>query len=207
LLILVEPTLVPGPMLLMGTALMVAVLIKDRISLDLRGATWALVGRLPGSLIGALLVVAVSQSALSIFLAVVVLFGATATARGWVPRPTRTVLVTAGATSGIMGTATSVGAPPMAVVWQSSGGPTMRATMSAFLLVGAIMSLVSLTLFGALTTETVLTAASLLPAIVVGYLLSAVLVGRVDERMLRTVAITVSVLGALTIIVQQVVSL
>ncbi len=207
LLILVEPTLVPGPMLLIGTALMIAVLVKERVSLDVRGATWALAGRLPGSLVGGLLVVLVSQSALSVFLAVVVLFGATATARGWIPHPSRKVLVTAGVTSGIMGTATSVGAPPMALVWQSSRAPAMRATMSAFLLVGALMSLASLAAFGVLTSGTFRTAAALLPAIGVGYLVSLVPAGRVNQRILRRAAIAISVLGAVTIIVQELISL
>lgn len=207
LLILVEPTLVPGPMLLVGTALMIAVAVRERVSLDVRGATWALAGRLPGSLVGGLLVVLVSQSVLSVFLAVVVLFGATATARGWIPHPSRKVLVAAGVTSGIMGTATLVGAPPMALVWQSSRASAMRATMSAFLLVGALMSLASLAVFGVLTAQIFMTAATLLPGIVVGYLVSLVLAGHVNQRMLRRLAIVISVLGAVTIIVQELISL
>ncbi len=203
LLILVEPSLVPGPMLLFGTTLMVAILIKERASLDVRGAGWALVGRLPGSLLGAGLVVLVSQSFLALFLAGVVLVGAAGTAHGWIPDPSRKALVIAGATSGVMGTATSVGAPPMALVWQSSASSAMRASMSAFLLVGAMMSLAALALFGELTLGSLELAVGLLPAIAAGFLLSLVAAGRVDKKGVRLMAIMVSIGGATAIIVQQ----
>jgi uncharacterized membrane protein YfcA len=207
LLILVEPSLVPGPMLLFGTTLMVAILVKERASLDVRGAGWALVGRLPGSLVGAGLVALLSQSFLALFLAAVVLLGAAGTARGWIPDPSRKALVLAGATSGVMGTATSVGAPPMALVWQSSASAAMRASMSAFLLVGAVMSLVALAVFGELTLGSFELAVGLLPAIAVGFLLSLVASGRVNQRGVRLVAITVSIGGATAIIVQQLLTL
>lgn len=207
LLILVEPSLVPGPMLLLGTTLMIAILLKERAALDVRGAGWALVGRVPGSLIGAALVVVVDQSFLSLFLAAVVLVGAAGTAQGWVPHPTRKALLLAGATSGVMGTATSVGAPPMALVWQSSASSAMRASMSAFLLVGAIMSLMALAAFGALSPETFKLAGGLVPAVGVGFLLSLVWSGRVNQRGVRRGAIVVSIAGAAAIISQQVVNL
>ena len=50
------------------------------------------------------------------------LFGVALTSLGWVPAPRRRNLVLAGATSGVLGTATSIGGPPMALVWQRSSG-------------------------------------------------------------------------------------
>lgn len=207
LLILLEPSLIPGPMLLFGTTLMLAIVIRERQALDVRGAGWALAGRLPGSLIGAGLVAVLAQVFLSLFLALVVLVGAAGTARGWIPQPSRKVLLAAGATSGVMGTATSVGAPPMALVWQSSEGPAMRSTMSAFLLVGALMSLASLAVVGVLTLDSFVMAAQLLPAVGLGFLISLFASGRVSRAGMRLVAISVSIGGALAIIGQQLVQL
>ena len=54
----------------------------------------------------------------------------------------------AGATSGVLGTATSIGGPPMALVWQNSSGPKLRGTMSGFFLVGSVLSIAVLAITG-----------------------------------------------------------
>ena len=59
----------------------------------------------------------------------------------------------AGATSGVLGTATSIGGPPMALVWQRSTGARLRGTMSGFFLIGSVMSIGVLALTGAVDAE------------------------------------------------------
>ena len=49
-------------------------------------------------------------------------------------------LVAAGAVSGVMGTATSIGGAPMALIWQGHQGRRLRGTMSAFFMVGSAIS-------------------------------------------------------------------
>ena len=62
------------------------------------------------------------------------------TAAGLQFRLNRRTLVGAGIASGIMGTATAIGGPPMAVVYQHEGGPRARGTLAAFFTVGAVIS-------------------------------------------------------------------
>jgi hypothetical protein len=52
------------------------------------------------------------------------------------------------AIAGVMGTATSIGGPPMALVWQGHQGSRLRGTMSAFFMIGSAVSLVSLGVAG-----------------------------------------------------------
>ena len=59
------------------------------------------------------------------------------------PPPRRRNVVLAGATSGLLGTATSIGGPPMALVWQRNSGARLRGTMSGFFLIGSVMSIVA----------------------------------------------------------------
>ena len=59
---------------------------------------------------------------------------------GWRPRPRPAAVVVAGAASGLLGTATSIGGPPMAMALHHSGGPAMRGTLSAFFLLGSLLS-------------------------------------------------------------------
>ncbi len=204
---IVDPGLIPATLIMLAVVVSVLVLVRDRTALDLSGAGWALAGRLPGSAVGALLLVLLPERGLAILLALVVLGGVALTSFGWVPLPHRRNLVVAGAASGILGTATSIGGPPMALVWQRNTGAELRSTMSCFFLVGSLISLAVLAVAGAVDAHTATLFVFLAPATVLGFLLSRVVNRVLDRRRLRIVAITVSAVGALVLVGQQVLAL
>jgi uncharacterized membrane protein YfcA len=179
------------------------VAVREQAALDVRGAGWALVGRIPGSLAGAWLVAMLPAQGLAWLVAVVVLGGVILAFAGWAPVPGRISLISAGAASGVMGTTTSIGGAPMALIWQRSHGPQLRGTMSAFFLVGSSISLVALVMVGAVTRETVNLALWMVPAVLLGYLLSRYANRLLDHRRLRLVALSVSTLGAVLLIGAQ----
>ncbi|MFF8780061.1 sulfite exporter TauE/SafE family protein [Streptomyces sp. NPDC015140] len=200
---LVDPELAPTAVLLLATGVTAAVLVRERGRADLRGCGWALAGRLPGVLAGALLVVALPARHLALLVAVVVLTGATVSVAGYVPRQRRSSVVLAGMASGLMGTATSIGGPPMAMVWQRLGGPELRATMSAFFLAGSLMSLAALTAAGAVGAHALRGTALLTPAAVAGVLLAGPLTRRLNVRRTRAAATALAVAGAVLLVLQQ----
>ncbi|MFC6257804.1 sulfite exporter TauE/SafE family protein, partial [Kocuria oceani] len=104
--------------------------------------------------------------------------------------------------SGLMGTATAIGGPPMALVWHGSSPARMRGTMSAFFLVGALMSLTALTAVGSIDGEILRFAAVLLPAMLLGFALSGVVNGRLDKALVRRVGLAASTAGAVLVLVQ-----
>jgi hypothetical protein len=63
-----------------------------------------------------------------------------------------------------MGTATSIGGPPMAMVWQRLGGVRLRATTGAFFLVGSLRSPAAPTAAGAVGAHPLRHTAPLAPA-------------------------------------------
>ncbi|MFG3160812.1 sulfite exporter TauE/SafE family protein [Streptomyces sp. NPDC048232] len=200
---LVDPALAPTAVLLLATGVTAAVLVRERGRADLRGCGWALAGRLPGVLAGALLVVALPARHLALLVAAVVLAGATVSVAGYVPRQRRSSVVLAGMASGLMGTATSIGGPPMAMVWQRLGGPELRATMSAFFLAGSLMSLAALTAAGAVGAHALRGTALLTPAAVAGVLLAGPLTRRLNVRRTRAAATALAVAGAVALVLQQ----
>ncbi|WP_122617847.1 sulfite exporter TauE/SafE family protein [Streptomyces sp. Tu 4128] len=200
---LVDPALAPTAVLLLATGVTAAVLVRERGRADLRGCGWALAGRLPGVLAGALLVVALPARHLALLVAAVVLAGATVSLAGYVPRQRRSSVVLAGMASGLMGTATSIGGPPMAMVWQRLGGPELRATMSAFFLAGSLMSLAALTAAGAVGAHALRGTALLTPAAVAGVLLAGPLTRRLNVRRTRAAATALAVAGAVVLVLQQ----
>ncbi|WP_419998972.1 TSUP family transporter [Streptomyces boninensis] len=200
---LIDPGLVPGTLIIQAAMLTLLVTMVEREHVDLRGTGWALVGRVPGTAIGAVLVAALPPRVLGLLLAGVVLFGAASASLGWAPRPHRPNLVLAGSASGLLGTATSIGGPPMALVWQGKEARALRGTMSGFFLVGSVLSVASLALAGAIGTHTLLMSAALAPVLPLGYALSRFVNRFLDARRLRLAAIGISVLGAVLLIGAQ----
>lgn len=199
----VDPTLIPGTLIMLATLVTLLVSVREREAIDLSGAKWALVGRVPGTIAGAVLLAALPEKGLAVMLAAVVLLGVVLTSAGWVPSARPRNVVLAGATSGLLGTATSIGGPPMALVWQRTSGARLRGTMSSFFLVGSLMSLAALWFTGAVGGHTLTTFALFIPATVLGYVLSRRVNRLLDPVRLRRLAIGVSALGAVVLITQQ----
>lgn len=201
---LVQPTLLPATLVLLAAVVTTLTLVTDRQHVDLRGTGWALTGRVPGSVAGAAVVALAPDRVLALLVAAVVLAGTVITGLGWRPEPTKGALLTAGAASGLFGTATSIGGPPMALVWQGHHGARLRGTMSAFFLVGSAVSVATLAVAGAVDAEIMRAVVLLLPMPVVGFVLSRGLNRVLDPVRQRRVAIAVSVVGAVLLIGQQV---
>jgi len=73
-----------------------------------------------------------------------------------------------GAVSGLMGTITGVGAPPLALVYQQRDPSTARPTLAAFFCLGCGFSALGLWFIGWLGVRELLLVAMLLPAMLVG---------------------------------------
>jgi uncharacterized membrane protein YfcA len=200
---LVDPALIPGTLIMIATLITLIVVVREREHIDLHGTGWALVGRVPGTIAGAVLLAMLPERALTVLLACVVLIGVALTGFGWIPVARRRNVVLAGAASGLLGTATAIGGPPMALVWQRNEGARLRGTMSGFFLVGSVMSLIALTATGSVNGHTVWAFAVLAPPAVLGYVLSVGLNRFLDPKRLRWLAIGVSTVGAAVVIARE----
>jgi uncharacterized membrane protein YfcA len=201
---LVDPSLIPGTLIMLASLVTLLVVIRERTAIDVSGTGWALVGRVPGTVAGALLLAAIPERALAILIAAVVLGGVAVTSMGWIPAPRRRNLMLAGATSGVLGTATAIGGPPMALVWQRSSGAELRGTMAGFFLIGSVLSIVMLVITGSIDADTFRWFALLIPVTLLGYALSRLANKLLNPQRQRWTAITVSAAGATVLILQQV---
>jgi hypothetical protein len=197
---LVDPALLPALVIMLATLVTLLVVVRERADLDVRGAGRALSGRIPGSVLGAWLVVVMPATALAWLVAGSVLVGVGSAFLGWRPGPRRRNLVMAGALSGVMGTATSIGGAPMAIVWQGQPPARLRGTMSAFFLVGSLVSIGLLTVAGAVTPAVLAAVLGLSPAVVAGFVLSRWVNRLLDAARLRILALTASAGGALLLV-------
>ena len=106
-----------------------------------------------------------------------------------------------GVVSGVMATITSVGAPPMALVYQSRPAKTARPTLSAFFAVGCGISLVGLYLAGWAGRHDLLLAITMLPPMFAGIFTARLLRDRFDARY-RGALLSISALAAAILIIR-----
>jgi uncharacterized membrane protein YfcA len=205
-LALLDPTLVPGTILLVTTVLPVLTLTRELHDVDWRGLGYALAGRVPGILAGTWIVVTQPARTTAIVVAVVVLGAVLMSVTSWHARPTPPALLVAGVVSGISGTATSIGGPPIAMLYQHESGPRLRSTMGLYFLVGSVLSCGFLAVAGEIGAREVLRALALMPFLLLGFLLSGPLRGHMDAGRLRVGVLVVSAGGALVLLVRSLMS-
>jgi hypothetical protein len=158
---------------------------------------------LVGTAAAVLLVKNLSAEGMGLMFGTLVLAAVALSAAGWHPLPrARNLLLAAGAT-GFMGTATSVGGPPMALVYQSESGVRLRGTLSAVFLTGGLLSLAGLALAGRFGPAELAAGLGLLPGVVAGFLLSGPLATYLDGRWLRPAVLAVSAAAALAVLARS----
>ncbi len=200
LLVLIEPRLVPGPLVFAGLVLTVVMAVRDRASIHVSGVGWALVGRVPGTVLGAFTLTVLAERTLGITLGALVLAAVAMTAFGPPIRPRRGVLLVGGVLSGFMGTTSSIGGPPIAMLYQHERGALIRGTLSTYFTFGATLSLVALAFVGRFGRFELLSACALLPGVFVGVLLSERALSWLDGGRTRVAVLAVSAIsGALVL--------
>ncbi|WP_421621833.1 sulfite exporter TauE/SafE family protein [Alkalilimnicola ehrlichii] len=207
LLFLIHPDLVPGPVLFLAMVISVIILWRNRAGLAIGEMGSALLGRVPGMLLALWVLSFATSTLLSLILGGAVLLGVAASLSRWHITPTRNTLITAGLLSGFMGTSTSIGGPPMALVYQNARGDQVRANLGGFFLVGTVMSLAGLTLLGHYGHHELLLSLALTPAALAGLALSRHAIGWVDAGRLRPALLALCTLSGVAVIIDGLLAL
>jgi uncharacterized protein len=196
----------PGAIQVVNMTLPLFTLATEWRRVDWRGVGFATLGRLPGSAVGAVVIVYVSIYARSMLVAVMVLIAVALTARALsVPRNGLTI-TSAGFVSGITGTATGIGGPPVALVYQSAKGAQIRATLAMFFFLSAGQSLVLLAFVDELPAQSLVVGAVMIVPMVLGFLVSGPLRRYLDGGKARVAVLVVAAASALGLVVQNVIT-
>ncbi len=196
LLSLINPALVPGPLILSALSLMILMTVRGRRQVIGEGLPMVIAGMLLGAL-AAYPVIGLLRGAATDLLFGAMLFGALAISlAGRMGRPTRRGLLAVGAVSAFMGATAAVGGPVLALAYQTRSGAEVRATLSALALIGSLMILATIGAAGRLGTAEALAGLMLVPAWMVGDRLAAPLARRLDGRRFRPFLLVLCGLGA-----------
>jgi uncharacterized protein len=199
-----EPAALPVVPMLLVMPLALAMVRREPHGVDRRAVGWLMLGRLPGTLIGTWVVARVAVDTVSLLCGAAVLVAVVASLLTTTVRVTPTTTVTAGLASGALGTATSIGGPPVALLYQHHEGPVLRATLAAMFALGTVLSFSALAVAGVVDAWHVWLALALLPGTAAGIAASGWLARRADAGWLRPAVLVFATITAVVAIARAV---
>lgn len=206
LLALVSPALVPGPIMLSSLVLSLASGLRERHSIDRRGVSVALVGRVPGVVLGASALAWLPEATMNVVFGGAVLLAVALSVSGLRLPMTTPTLLGNGFLSGVMGTMTSIGGPPIALVYQDADGPRLRSTLNTYFAIGSAMSIPALAVAGHFGSKELLDGLMLLPATAVGFAMSSGSRAYLDRGRTHTAVMAVASVSALAVVAKALLS-
>lgn len=201
-LVLLDPGLVPGPIIVAGTALTTTIAYRERQGIDLAGVRYGLPGLVLGSAAGAALLVSAPVDRLPLVLGGLVLFAVTLSLAGLrvEPRPRNVGLTTI--LAGFMSTTASIPGPPLALLYQHAAGPRLRGTLAPLLLASNLVSLATLYAADRFGAAELRLGMVLAPAALTGLLLSRWGIAWLPPAWLRGAVLAVSGLSGLAAVLR-----
>jgi uncharacterized membrane protein YfcA len=203
---LMDRDLAPVPQLLIAFPLAVAMVWREWRHVDLSGVGWVMAGRVPGALLGVVLLKAFSEASLDLLIAGLVLAGVAFVGSGVVMRLNPVTKLAAGVASGVMGLVASVGGPALALLYREVPGGTLRSSLNAIFAVGIVFSIGVRAFAGEIAASDLKVAALLLPAAFLGLWLSRFSTDRIEGAALKNAVLVVSALAATGLLLRSVLS-
>lgn len=201
-LMLIEPRLVPGPVIVSGTFLTLIMARRYRMNWDVSNIRWALLGNLAGAWAGSWALTLLSTRSLALMFGCLVILAVGLSLTVRVPARTPGRLSAAGVLAGFMGVTTSMGGPPIALMYQHASGEALRGALAFYFTVGAVIAMGGLRMADRLGSEEILMGLLLVPAILIGYRLSARTAAWLDLGRTRAAVLTVAGAAGILVIIR-----
>jgi uncharacterized membrane protein YfcA len=200
----IVPEMIPAIVIIMAFAVATIGVLREPKKVNIQALSFSMCGRIAGTIMALplLIQVATNRDAFNFLFGVLLLVSVSFSLFKIKPAFTPVSQVTGGLASGLMGTITSVGAPPMALVFQDQKAEMARPTLNGFFAIGAPVSLIILWLAGRLNPEQFIFAGYLAPGFILGLYLSTKLNRFVDHRF-RYLVLAFSFISALALIMRS----
>ncbi|MFC4911914.1 sulfite exporter TauE/SafE family protein [Actinomadura gamaensis] len=200
---LLFPDLMPGALLVAATVTPMFTLVREVRHADLGGLGWAFAGRLAGTPLGVWVVAVLSARGMGLAAGSLVLVALAVTvSSGSVPRNPAT-LAAAGVFAGLGGTATAIGGPPIALLYQRESGPRVRGTLAIFFTVGTLISLITLVAVHQMPGRQLVAGLALTPFVTAGFFAAGPLRRYLDGGRTRLAVLGLVAVSAAVLIVRN----
>ncbi|MBU1438135.1 MAG: sulfite exporter TauE/SafE family protein [Gammaproteobacteria bacterium] len=202
LLFLLAPQYVPGPMILNALLLTLLMSIRNHNALEWRQTSYALTGGSIGVLAAALLMSSLAVAQYRMLFGTLMIAAVFLSLIGSRPNLSPRNNLIAGMLSGFMGTTTSAGGAPMGLLYQHATPQLRNAHLSLFFLYINIFGIVVLWISGMSSWGDILLFVQSIPALLLGWRLSAVVGRRINGRHLRLLILLVAFVAGLMSFIQ-----
>ena len=203
---LIDPGQLPVLVLVLMIPLNIYVLWRERASIDWQGTGWISVGRLVGTFGGLAVLMVLVQWQLDLLVGLATVGAALATVIAPVFSLRPSTFMGAGLVTGVTETATGIGGPPLALLYQHHPGPVLRATIAACFLIGQIFSLIALLMAGQTEVRQIVVATLLVPALVGGCILSQFSHRAADGKWMRRLVLAFAFVSGAVLIGRALIS-
>lgn len=191
----IDATYLPVTLLILMLPLNFLVAWRERQAIDRPGASWITAGRFFGTFLGMAVLIALSVRQLEIAVGLLTILAAGVALLSPPFNPTPPASMGVGLFTGITETATGIGGPPLALLYQHAPGPILRSTVATCFLIGEVISLLILLLAGRIDQDQMLAAFYLVPAVLVGSALSRVVHAHINGPALRLAVLIFSIVS------------
>ncbi len=200
LLALIDPALVPGPSLILSGVTSILAAWSERGAIRWGEVGGGVTGRFLGLILAlAILSRVTDERGFMLFFGLLVVFAVILSVSGLRIAFTRANLIAVSTVSGVMAAITSVGAPPLALIYQHAQSSQARPTLATIFAFGSFIALAGLWAFGHSGPHDVALALAISPAMMVGMVIGRRTRGRFDRRF-RLILLGVSGIAGLLLI-------
>jgi uncharacterized membrane protein YfcA len=200
ILLLIDRNLVPGPLIAAALFLVTWVAWKDRQAINMAHFKAALLGRLVGTPPAAILIGTVSAVTFDMIFGALVLLAVVISLIHANIRATPRNVFFATMAAGFMSTISSIGGPPVALVYQNIRGAELRANLSVLFMMGCTTSLIALSLVGRFHLKDLAYSLVLIIGIVIGVACSAPLRTFIDRHTARPFLLGLCAISSLLVL-------
>ncbi|HHU11107.1 MAG TPA: TSUP family transporter [Intrasporangiaceae bacterium] len=198
--VLVEPTLMPGSLLVCGFFLPLWEVLRNERDIDVRLLISAYGTRLLLTPLGAGIVAWAGTREIALTVGVMILVVVVVSITPIQVRASVPNALAAGAVTGVAGTAASIGGPFFAMVLQHEPPSRIRSTLAAFFVLGSMTSLVALALAGELPRTQIWAGALWVPFLALGVWLGRPLRAAVSPARMRRAVLVFCVVASVVVI-------
>lgn len=195
-----QPAALPAAAIIFALPMTFGSAFRERQHIDGSAVFWTTLGRLPGVVIGAWVVSRLDAESLALMIGGIVMLAVGLSVASPSIKIHRGSQASVGFLGGLMGTTSSIGGPPMALLYQNEPGPVMRSTLGAAFLLGTALSLLALAITGAVSAMHWQFALTMVPAVLFGLFVSRFFHGWLDAGWLRPCVLGFSAIAGFVVI-------
>lgn len=197
---LIDPAWAPVPQLYAQVLLAFLIYYPEREHADWRGVGWTTLGRIPGTLAAAGLLLIATQSVLDLVVGAIVLVAVVVVAYSPALPRSRPAEFIAGAASSAGAVLAAIGGPPVALLYRQEPGPVVRSTLSLIAGVGIVMAIAMRAAVTPFDWVEFKLAMISLPAVAIGVFFARFAKHRVEGKILRTAVLVLCAAGAISLL-------